>query len=191
MGTKISSEISKEEEVERKQQRRKLLMNGTLPNGLNELQYPLSSYEGLQSGPSNSISKNGSFISPNNSMLTSSSISVENEDYSKSKIPTKIVWREGGNVVYVTGDFANWKQWFVMNKSIDNPKEFTITIDLPKGIYQYKFIVDKVWKFSKDLPQIKDERGNINNTLEVKDFIPPISQTKKIKVNYLFISIYK
>lgn len=39
--------------------------------------------------------------------------------------------------------------------------------DLPFGSYQYKFIVDKIWKFSRHHPTIKDGHGNINNKIDI------------------------
>ena len=191
MGTKISSEISKEEEIEDRESQRKLLMSGTIQNGLDKLIYPDSSYEGLKIDESESMSKDRSFLSRNKSRLSISSVSGEIQENSNIKIPTRFVWREGGNTVYVTGNFANWKQWFLMNKSFNNPNEFTLTLDLPRGIYQFKFIVDKVWKYSNHLPQFKDEHGNINNMIDNQNIYPISRDVLKAKVNYKMISFYK
>lgn len=38
-------------------------------------------------------------------------------DLKEIKIPTVFEWREGGNIVYITGSFSNWSQWFIMTKS--------------------------------------------------------------------------
>jgi hypothetical protein len=43
------------------------------------------------------------------------------------KIPTNFIWREGGNVVYITGSFSNWGQWFLMSK-VPNTNEFKLTL---------------------------------------------------------------
>ena len=40
---------------------------------------------------------------------------------------------------------------------------------MPKGIHQYKFIVDGEWRFSPDEPIAHDEHGNINNILNTFD----------------------
>jgi len=37
---------------------------------------------------------------------------------------------------------------------------------LPRGVYQYKYIVDDDWKFSPDDPTTADEHGNINNIVD-------------------------
>jgi len=37
-------------------------------------------------------------------------------DYSTFKIPFIFHWTEPAGVVYLTGSFSNWTQWFMMNK---------------------------------------------------------------------------
>ena len=158
----------------------------------------ISSYEGLKSKTSKDLS---SYASPSNSRLTTSS-NTDCADNPNEKVPTEFTWREGGNTVYVTGTFANWKQWFLMSKSINtdtksnhsNPQEniFHIILELPRGTYQYKFIVDKDWKCSNDSPQIEDEHGNTNNIInnaEVCLFSRRKKTLKKIRVKSLFISL--
>ena len=94
------------------------------------------------------------------------------------------IWSEGGNDVKITGTFSDWKVQYQMTK---NPKDQIFKLELPlkKEIYQYKFIVDNVWKYSKNNPIIDDGFGNINNILdntkneEVKS--KEKSTTKKIK----------
>ena len=34
---------------------------------------------------------------------------------------------------------------------------------MPRGVYQYKFIVDNNWYFAENQPRCKDIKGNINN----------------------------
>ncbi len=42
------------------------------------------------------------------------------------------------------------------------------------GLYlaQYKFIVDGEWKYAPDQPAMHDERGIINNVVEVQEYVP-------------------
>ena len=74
-------------------------------------------------------------------------------------------WNEGGNEVKITGTFSNWKDQFQM---IKDPKDniFKFQLPLKNEIYQYKFIVDGQWKFSKNFPFKDDGNGNINNILD-------------------------
>jgi len=80
-------------------------------------------------------------------------------------VSTNFEWREGGEVVYLTGSFVNWEQKFLLRKNLVDHK-FEVCLELPKGRYEYKFVVDEVWKFSKLHPTIKDQRGNINNVID-------------------------
>ena len=75
------------------------------------------------------------------------------------------IWDEGGNDVKITGSFSDWKIKFQMTKDT-NTKIFKCIIPLGNEIYQYKFIVDGEWKFSKKFPTKIDGNGNINNILD-------------------------
>ncbi len=144
---------------------------------------------GLESGTSYQgvISDRSSVVECENKILDSdrsNSEFLENKNTEKSKLNqsnnsdqskvkkalTRFTWTDGGNMVYVTGSFSNWTQWFLMNKSEKNLNEFEISLELPLGIIQYKFIVDSVWKYAKDQPQENDGRGNINNILNTTSF---------------------
>jgi len=78
-------------------------------------------------------------------------------------IKTTFEWREGGNTVFVTGSFCNWENLTMMEKK---EGKFVTSIDLPQGVYQYKFIVDDKWKYSKFHPIVNDEKGHTNNQIE-------------------------
>jgi 5'-AMP-activated protein kinase regulatory beta subunit len=47
-------------------------------------------------------------------------------------------------------------------------------MSLRPGVYQYKFIVDGQWKYAPDQPAMYDEMGNVNNVLEVQEYVPEI-----------------
>ena len=38
---------------------------------------------------------------------------------STNKVPVTFEWDKGGNSVYVTGNFCNWNQFFLMEKNSD------------------------------------------------------------------------
>lgn len=77
--------------------------------------------------------------------------------------PTTFEWDNGGNSVFVTGSFCQWKQFFLMKK--DSSKNFVLKLNLPRGIHQYKFKVDGEWKYNPKFP-ICNDGGNINNYLD-------------------------
>jgi len=69
-------------------------------------------------------------------------------------------WGQGGKRVNLAGTFNGWRQQ-PMNKKSDGL--FELEIPLSNGTYEYKFIVDGVWKYDPKLSYASDENGNINN----------------------------
>ena len=84
----------------------------------------------------------------------------------KIMIPVSFEWDKGGNSVYLSGSFCNWKQFFLMKKEKNG--KFILNLSLPKGIYQYKFKIDEEWKFNDKYPIFK-ENGIINNYLDISN----------------------
>ena len=72
----------------------------------------------------------------------------------------------------VEGSFDNWQSRQALHRS--GNREFAIVKMLPPGVYQYKFIVDGEWKYAPDQPAMYDEMGNVNNVLEVQEYVPEI-----------------
>jgi len=163
MGSKISSE--KKEEAKNKDKEIYQASKGvSIYEGNNNTN---SSYHGVKSELSNT---SGEAIAKSDVNIKNGNIKQKEfkEEYDELsyKAKTTIYWKEGGNTVYVTGSFSNWKQWFLMNKNPSNDKEFIITLELPKGVYFFKFIVDSNWKCSKDYHIEYDGNGNYNNKLD-------------------------
>ena len=75
-------------------------------------------------------------------------------------------------MVEVEGSFDNWQSRQALHRS--GNREFAIVKMLPPGVYQYKFIVDGEWKYAPDQPAMYDEMGNVNNVLEVQEYVPEI-----------------
>ena len=69
----------------------------------------------------------------------------------------------------VEGSFDNWTTRTVMHR---NGKDFTVIKLMQPGVYQYKFIVDGEWKYAPEQPAMYDERGNVNNVVEVCEYTP-------------------
>ena len=94
-------------------------------------------------------------------------ISNDNKEKDIEKIKTLFEWDEGGDLVYLTGSFCEWKKFIQMNKN--DKGVFSLTLSLPRGFYQYKFIVDKNWEYSKKQPKFEED-GNINNFIDTTDY---------------------
>jgi len=85
-----------------------------------------------------------------------------------NEIRTEFYWDEGGNVIYITGSFCEWKDFFLMEK---NEKGiYTKTLMLPPGFYQYKFKVDDNWAYSKKQQKFEDNEGNVNNFIDTTNY---------------------
>lgn len=77
----------------------------------------------------------------------------------------EFVWRHGGKSVYITGTFDGWSgKEHQMSMTPDGVYKECIPLD-PNKQWQFKFVVDGVWRCSLDYPTIKDRTGNTNNVL--------------------------
>ena len=86
----------------------------------------------------------------------------KNAKKKKSEIaPITFEWDkdEKDIVVYLTGSFCNWKQFFVMPKK-DNI--YSLTLPLPKGLYKFKFRINDIFYTNKKIPIIKEDGNNCN-----------------------------
>ena len=62
-------------------------------------------------------------------------------------------------IVYLTGNFCKWKQYFIMPK-INNI--YTITLPLPKDLHKFRFRINDVFKLNKKYPIMKDGDNECN-----------------------------
>ena len=117
-------------------------------------------------------SSNYNGIINDNSLLSNKSNNYFNDKLTKDKNISEsnsnnlinFIWKEGGDEVFITGSFCDWKKRFKMNKNENNIFEKEIL--LLKGIYEFKFIVDGVWKCSSYYPHKSDKEGNDNNYID-------------------------
>ena len=116
-----------------------------------------------------------------NEMSGSSSISDKGNEIENItndiKIPTLFQWKENGNNIIITGSFCGWNRQFSMVKNKNN-NYYELLLYLPQGEYQFKFIVDGIWKCSNFYETVSDQNGNTNNYLD-----NTIELNKKIKEN--------
>mmetsp|Transcript_25163 Transcript_25163/g.44873 ORF Transcript_25163/g.44873 Transcript_25163/m.44873 type:complete len:551 (-) Transcript_25163:58-1710(-) len=83
-------------------------------------------------------------------------------------VPTRFVWRFGGEQVHLCGSFTRWVETVVMPPVPDAPSVFAVVVHLPPGYHQYKFIVDGEWRHDETQPNMPDPLGNVNNWLFVR-----------------------
>ena len=78
----------------------------------------------------------------------------------------EFIWKYGGEKIILTGGWDNWSG----NKTIMNydaeQDVHRVTIVLDSQIdWQFKFIVDGIWRCSLDYPTVRDTMNNINNVM--------------------------
>lgn len=117
---------------------------------------------------------------------------VNNNEPDSNLVEYTFFWREGGNIVKLVGTFNNWKEQLLMEKDpVENV--FKYKLKLKRDKYEYKFIVDNVWKFSRQQGMKGDGKGNTNNFIDLTNYklskknignnngVKPVKKVKKIK----------
>ena len=138
----------------------------------------LSIYKGMKT-ESNSNAKSDSCST--DKATTSTSIP-------EKRFPIRFEWKEGGSKVLITGSFINWNTYIEM-KRVNQSELFQFNFDLPKGVHQFKFIVDGVWKTSNFYPKTRDNNGNENNVIDLTEIKDPEKKVliEEKKVNIIHI----
>mmetsp|Transcript_7776 Transcript_7776/g.22987 ORF Transcript_7776/g.22987 Transcript_7776/m.22987 type:complete len:437 (+) Transcript_7776:2706-4016(+) len=79
-----------------------------------------------------------------------------------------LVWGGGGaSSVEIKGSFDGWETSRRLQQQPDGT--WAIAAYLGPGMYQYKFVVDGVWRYDPWAPVMRDEGGNFNNVIEIID----------------------
>ena len=100
------------------------------------------------------------------------------EDSNNTKTNYLFTWNEGGNQVKITGSFCDWKIKFDMTKD-PNDNIFKCQLPLENKLYQFKFIIDNEWKCSNKYSIKEDNSGNLNNILDLTNYIEKKEEMKK------------
>lgn len=79
-------------------------------------------------------------------------------------VETIFTWKGQGSEIFVTGSFSSWKQWFTLEKLGDS---FNTKLLLSKEKHSFKFIVDKQWVCSSLYQSQFDDKGNLNNFIDL------------------------
>jgi 5'-AMP-activated protein kinase regulatory beta subunit len=90
---------------------------------------------------------------------------------SEQKIRYKFEWKEGGDEVKIAGSFLdNWNKREEMKKNLSTGI-YEIELEVPRGIHEFKFIVDKKWVCSQFYKIINDQNNNANNIIDLTNYI--------------------
>lgn len=135
------------------------------------------------SGHSSSIS---SSITSSSSLKAESPVISKKPHSPKCLITVQFQWNGNANEVFLTGSFAKWSTQFIMIETQKN--QFEISLNLPPGEYEYKYIVDGEWKVDDSRPLITNKKGEENNYLLVIDNNPLTLSDKHKKTSISNIS---
>ena len=136
-------------------------------------------YNGIKSSEENLEEDENIFYQRNDMAKNNTSndkiIAVE-----QNKIPVTFEWELDGNSVYLSGNFCNWNQFFLMKKQPNG--KHVLTLYLNKGFIQYKFKVDNIWKFNDKFPVI-DDNGIQNNYIDTTNWEISVENTEETTTN--------
>lgn len=94
-------------------------------------------------------------------------LSLTSDDDSAVALP--LCWTHGGNQVFVVGSWDSWVRRIPLHAY---GNEHTALLYLPEGDFQFKFLVDDVWRCEPDIPTLIDAEGHENNYVSIRRSTP-------------------
>lgn len=113
--------------------------------------------------------------SENDSTHHSSEECTFQQSLQQIKICTQFEWIGQNQTVFITGSFCQWRNNYQLFPVATN--HFKVFLPLSPGEYQYKFIVDGKFEYSKEQP-FKNQNGVFTNFIQVT---PKPKKQKKTK----------
>jgi hypothetical protein len=114
--------------------------------------------------------------------LTDYSANKSNKKLKKNKVetcPITFEWeKEEKEIVYLTGSFCSWKQFFIMPKTNN---KYILTLPLPRGYYKYKFRINDIFYINKNYPTTQDGDNICNYADTSIDQQTPVKNNLKKK----------
>ncbi len=76
---------------------------------------------------------------------------------------------EPGKTVFVAGTFNDWSPDKTPMTDLEAPGRYSVSLMVPKGRHEYKFIVDGVWLIDPECPEwVPNNHGSLNSVLNVE-----------------------
>jgi glycosidase len=81
----------------------------------------------------------------------------------------RLVLEEPAHQVYLAGTFNEWQYRRHPMQTTDGGRTWSLTLTLPPGAHQYKFVIDGTeWRTDPNAPAIDDGNGNLNSVFWVE-----------------------
>lgn len=99
---------------------------------------------------------------------TSKAARIEDKSTIHRKRVTFTVPAEPGSTVGVSGTFNNWDPVGTAMTDKNNDGNYTVTMLLSPGVYEYKFIVNGTWSVDPNCSEwVQNSLGTLNSVLRV------------------------
>ena len=96
-------------------------------------------------------------------------ILTSNSPHTHKKLNTivhEFIWKYGGKEIYLAGSFTDWIPSIPMVPCDPCREYWKALVELdPSQPWEFKFIVDGIWRCGLDLPTVVDPQGNTNNII--------------------------
>jgi 1,4-alpha-glucan branching enzyme len=90
---------------------------------------------------------------------------MKKSDSNKKKNVEFSVQAEPGKNIFLAGTFNNWNPIRMKQKKKEDDL-YTITLHLPPGSHEYKFVVDDVWQIDPKNPEtVQNDFGSMNSVV--------------------------
>ena len=74
-----------------------------------------------------------------------------------------------GNEVFLSGSFNNWNREAKKLKDITGDGDYSISIFLPPGRHEYKFVINGEWQVDPECPDwVVNKYGTLNSVIDVE-----------------------
>jgi glycosidase len=81
----------------------------------------------------------------------------------------RLVLEKPAHQVYLAGTFNEWQYRRHPMQTTDGGRTWSLTLTLPPGAHQYKFVIDGTeWRTDPNAPAIDDGNGNLNSVIWVE-----------------------
>ncbi len=90
------------------------------------------------------------------------------ESAPKKQRVTFSVRTEAGSEVFLAGDFNNWDPRALSMSDKKEAGVFTVTLSLPAGDHEYKFVIDGTWCVDPECADwVQNDHGTLNSIKRV------------------------